>query len=82
MADKDRHISFEDSGVGIGQNADGSFDTFPLKDLPARVAARTAQEEADEYAYRQSEEGFPDEDDFEDDLDDISDLDDEDEFAE
>lgn len=45
MADeKERHNSFEDSGVGIGENTDGTFNTFPLKDLAAKTQARDLAE--------------------------------------
>jgi uncharacterized protein YaiL (DUF2058 family) len=76
MIEKDRHVSFEDSGIGIGQNADGKIETFPASELAERVAQRDADEAATEYAIEQSEQGFPEEDDTDDvsDLDDIEDL--------
>lgn len=48
-----------ESGPAMGQNADGTFDTFPLADLAKRTAQRASDEEATGYAMEQSEEGFP-----------------------
>lgn len=61
MADKDPHYSFEDSGVGIGQMADGSIDIYPLADAPKRARERDSQDAATAYAMQQSERGFPEE---------------------
>lgn len=58
----DPHCSFEDSGVGIGENADGTFNVFPLSELAARCAERAREEAAIEHAIEQSEQGFPEED--------------------
>lgn len=74
MADKDKHESFDDSKVGIGQNDDGSFNSFPASDLPAKLAERASDEEATDHAVEQSEQGFPDEVDPAD-MDDLDDLD-------
>jgi|GEM_PF-1968222 len=61
--------SMTDLTFGIGQMTDGSIDSFPLSELPARAAKRNAEEEASAYAMAQSELGFPG-----DDEDDLSDL--------
>ncbi len=42
----DPHNSFEDSGVGIGQMADGSLDIFPLSELAKRIEERDREVEA------------------------------------
>lgn len=56
--DGDPHNSFEDSGVGIGQMADGKFDVFPASDLAKRTAEREADDEAIAHAMKRSDEGF------------------------
>lgn len=56
---KDRHNSFEDTSVGIGQNTDGTMNVFPATDLPKRTAERDSDEAATTYAIEQSEDGFP-----------------------
>jgi hypothetical protein len=48
-----------DEGQGVGQNADGTFDTFPVADLAKRTAERDSDEAATQHAMEQSEEGFP-----------------------
>lgn len=55
-------------GPGIGQNADGGIDSFPLSELQKRTAERDSQEAATQHAMDQSDEGFPPEpeEDFED----------------
>lgn len=74
--EKDRHESFEDSGVGIGQTADGRIESFPASELPARTAQRDSEDAATAYAMEQSEEGFPEPADQTPEDDDLSDLDD------
>lgn len=46
-------------GPGVGQGADGTFDSFPLADLPAKTAERDGDDAATGYAMEQSDEGFP-----------------------
>jgi hypothetical protein len=53
---------------GMGQLADGSFDTFPLSELAARVAARDADEAALQREIDMAAQGEAD-------LEDVSDLD-------
>jgi hypothetical protein len=72
--DADHHGSFEDTSLGIGQNADGTFNSFPLSELPQQVAKTKSEQEATSYAIEQSESGYPGEED--DDLSDLDDLDD------
>lgn len=67
-----KKTSLTDTSFGIGQMADGSIDTFPLSELPARTAARDREEEATDYAIAQSQLGFPGDDDDLSDLDDIA----------
>jgi uncharacterized protein YaiL (DUF2058 family) len=76
MTERDKNESMEDGKFGIGQNADGSFNSFPLSELPQKVAERDSDEAAAQHALEQSEQGFPEEDDTDDvsDLDDIEDL--------
>jgi hypothetical protein len=66
--------SLNNGEFGMGQNADGTFNTFPLSELNERVAARDREEQADDFAFEQSENGFKDP--F---LDDVGDDDDDDE---
>jgi hypothetical protein len=63
MAEKFENNSMKVGKIGIGQNADGTFNSFPLSELEERTAARKQQEEATEYAAKQLQEGFPPEDD-------------------
>lgn len=72
--DDDKHGSFEDTSLGIGENADGTFNSFPLSDLPKHIAKTKGDEEATTYAIEQSESGYPGEED--DDLSDLDELDD------
>ncbi len=65
----DRHVSFEDTGVAIGQNTDGSFNIFPASELPEKLAELRSHEEATTYAIDASEAGDPE------DLSDLDDLD-------
>lgn len=53
---KDEHESFKDSGVGIGANAEGQVEVFPLSELPARIAARNEQERAWDDAMKSPED--------------------------
>jgi hypothetical protein len=66
--------SLNNDAYGIGQLADGSFNIFPADELAERIAARDSQEQADDFAFEQSENGFKDP--F---LDDVGDDDDDDE---
>lgn len=65
--------SLNNDAYGIGELEDGSFNTFPASELAARVAERDRQEQASDFAFEQSENGF--EDPF---LDDLGDDDDDD----
>ena len=58
MAD-DPHNSFRDLKYGIGQNDDGTFNIFPKSELAAKTAERDMAEQAAAYAIKQSEAGFP-----------------------
>ena len=73
MADKVQE-SLKDEKFGIGQRADGSIDTFPLSELPARAKKDKEEADAQEFAFQQAQEGFPEE------ADDLSDLDEVDEL--
>jgi len=53
--------SLENGDFGIGQRTDGTIDTFPAEELPARLAAQREEEAAISFAIEQSENGFPDE---------------------
>lgn len=69
--------SLNNDHFGMGENADGSFETFPLSQLAKRTAERDRQDAADQYALEQSENGFADpflEDDSDLDLDDTEDT--------
>lgn len=48
-----------DTGQAMGQNADGTFDTFPASELAQKTAERDSNEAATQYAMEQSEEGYP-----------------------
>jgi hypothetical protein len=52
--------SLNNDAYGIGEMSDGTFNIFPASELAERVVARDSQEQADDFAFEQSENGFKD----------------------
>lgn len=60
MADEPKkNASLGDLTFGVGEGAGGQIETFPLSELPGRVAERDRQAAAIDHAVEQSQSGFP-----------------------